>query len=152
MSDRKIRVGLCGFGVVGQGVFNHLLQKAERLTEQLGSGIEVTRIAVRDLNKKRDFEFDPSQLTTDPMSIANDPDVDVICELMGGTGLALEVTLAALKAGKIVVSANKALLCDHGPEVMEAAKAGGGHILFEASVAGGIPVIKSIKEGLVINS
>ncbi len=151
MSDRVIKVGLCGFGVVGQGVFNHLQQREDALSDQLGARVKVTRIAVRDTSKKRDFDFDPSILTTDPVSIATDPEVDVVCELMGGTTLALEVTLAALKAGKIVVSANKALICDHGEAVFAAAKEGNGQLLFEASVAGGIPVIKAIKDSLVVN-
>lgn len=151
MSDRVIKVGLCGFGVVGQGVFNHLRKREQELSDQLGAKLEVARIAVRDTRKKRDFDFDASILTTDPLSIATDPSIDVVCELMGGTGLALDVTLAALKAGKVVVTANKALLCDHGETVFAAAKQGGGQVLFEASVAGGIPVIKAIKDGLVIN-
>lgn len=151
MSDRVIRVGLCGFGVVGQGVFNHLRKREQDLSDQLGAKVEVTRIAVRDTSKKRDFDFPHSILTTDPMSIAEDPEIDVVCELMGGTGVALEVTLGALKAGKTVVTANKALICDHGESVFAAAKQGGGQVLFEASVAGGIPVIKAIKDGLVIN-
>lgn len=151
MSERVIKVGLCGFGVVGQGVFNHLQKREDDLSDKLGARIKVARIAVRDTSKKRDFEFDASILTTDPLSIANDPEIDVVCELMGGTGLALEVTLAALKAGKVIVTANKALICDHGAAVFAAAKQGGGQVLFEASVAGGIPVINAIKSGLVIN-
>jgi len=151
MSDRLIKVGLCGFGVVGQGVFNHLQKRGNDLSSQLGANVEVARIAVRDTSKKRDFDFDASLLTTDPLAIASDPEIDVVCELMGGTGIALDVTLEALKAGKIVVTANKALICDHGEAVFSAAKQGGGQILFEASVAGGIPVIKAIKDGLVIN-
>lgn len=152
MSERVIRIGLCGFGVVGQGVFHHLTRKAKALSDQLGARLEISRIAVRDPSKRRDYAADASIFTTDPLSIANDPAIDVVCELMGGTGVAKEVTLAALRAGKTLVTANKALLCDHGPEIFEAAKASGGHVLFEASVAGGIPVIKAVKESLVINS
>ncbi|MBC2608122.1 homoserine dehydrogenase [Pelagicoccus albus] len=151
MSDRVISVGLCGFGVVGQGVFNHLQKREKDLGVQLGAKVKVTRIAVRDTSKKRDYDFDESTLTTDPLSIARDPEIDVVCELMGGTGLALDVTMAALEAGKVVVSANKALICDHGEALFAAAKKGNGQLLFEASVAGGIPVIKAIKDGLVIN-
>lgn len=151
MSERIIKVGLCGFGVVGQGVFNHLQKREDDLSDQLGAKIQVARIAVRDTSKQRDFDFDASILTTDSLSIATDPEIDVVCELMGGTGIALDVTLAALKAGKTVVTANKALVCDHGEAVFAAAEQGGGQILFEASVAGGIPVIKAIKDGLVIN-
>lgn len=152
MSDRVIKVGLCGFGVVGQGVFNHLGRKSAALANRVESKIEVARIAVRDTSKKRDFEYDPTILTSDPMSIATDPNIDIVCELMGGTSLAKEISLAALESGKTLVTANKALLCDHGPELFAAAEKGGGQILFEASVAGGIPVIKAIKEGLVVNS
>lgn len=151
MGDRIVKVGLCGFGVVGQGVFRHLQERESALASQLGATVKVTRIAVRDTSKKRDFEYDPSILSSDPLSVATDPEVDVVCELMGGTEKALEVTLEALKLGKILVTANKALICDHGEEVFAAAKAGGGQVLFEASVAGGIPVIKAIKDGLVIN-
>lgn len=151
MNERVIKIGLCGFGVVGQGVFNHLRSRQQMVSDQLGARVEITRIAVRDTSKKRDFDYDGGMMTTDPLSIANDPEIDIVCELMGGTGLALDVILAALRAGKVVVTANKALLCDHGIEVFAAAAEGGGNVLFEASVAGGIPVIKSIKDGLVIN-
>ena len=151
MSERIIKVGLCGFGVVGQGVYHHLTRRAQRLSDQLGARIEIVRIAVRDLGKPRDFEVDPSLLTTDPLALAKDPEIDVVCELMGGTGLALEVSLAALNSGKTLVSANKALICNHGPELFAAAQKSGGHLLFEASVAGGIPVIKAVRESLVIN-
>jgi homoserine dehydrogenase len=111
----------------------------------------VTRIAVRDLSKKRDVEIDESSVSNDPIAIATDPSIDIVCELMGGTEIAREVTIAALKAGKIVVTANKALLCDYGRELLSIVQEFGGHLLFEASVAGGIPVIKAIREGLVIN-
>lgn len=151
MSERVIKVGLCGFGVVGQGVFNHLQIREDDLSAKLGARVKVARIAVRDTAKQRDFDFDPSILTIDPLSIASDPEIDIVCELMGGTGVALDVTLAALKAGKVIVTANKALICDHGEAIFAAARQGGGQVLFEASVAGGIPVIKAIKDGLVIN-
>ena len=85
------------------------------------------------------------------MAVATDPAIHIVCELMGGTGIAREVTLAALSRGKVVVSANKALICAHGAEIFAAARRGGGHFLFEASVAGGIPLIKAVREGLVAN-
>ena len=151
MSERIIRVGLCGFGVVGQGVFDHLDRKRAVLSEQLGAEIIVSRIAVRNLGKARDIAVDASIVTDDPLAVAMDPEIDVICELMGGTGIAREVVLAALRAGKIVITANKALLCDFGEELLSVAREHGSHLLFEASVAGGIPVIKAIREGLVIN-
>ena len=151
MSNRTINIGLCGFGVVGQGVYDHLNSKRQALRELLGVDMFVTRIAVRDLSKKRDVEIDKSSISNDPIAIAIDPSIDIVCELMGGTEIAREVTIAALKAGKIVVTANKALLCDHGRELFSIVQEFGGHLLFEASVAGGIPVIKAIREGLVIN-
>lgn len=151
MSNRTINIGLCGFGVVGQGVYDHLNSKRQALRELLGADMFVTRIAVRDLSKKRDVEIDESSVSNDPIAIATDPSIDIVCELMGGTEIAREVTIAALKAGKIVVTANKALLCDHGRELFSIVQEFGGHLLFEASVAGGIPVIKAIREGLVIN-
>ncbi|OUW16351.1 MAG: homoserine dehydrogenase [Opitutales bacterium TMED158] len=151
MSDRAIRIGLCGFGVVGQGVFDHLERKRSVLREQLGADIFVSKIAVRDLSKNRDVAVSEAIVGDDAMAVALDPEIDVVCELMGGTEFAREVTLEALRAGKIVVTANKALLCDHGKELLAVAQEHGGHLLFEASVAGGIPVIKAIREGLVIN-
>ncbi|MDE0766963.1 MAG: homoserine dehydrogenase [Opitutaceae bacterium] len=151
MSERMIKVGLCGFGVVGQGVFDHLDRKRAVLSEQLGAEITVSRIAVRNIGKARDIAVDASIVTDDPLAVAMDPEIEVICELMGGTGIAREVVLAALRAGKIVITANKALLCDFGEELLSVAREHGGHLLFEASVAGGIPVIKAIREGLVIN-
>lgn len=152
MSERIIKIGLCGFGVVGQGVFNHLSSKADFLSDRLGARLAVTRIAVRDTSKARDFAADADQLCADPLSIAADPEIDIVCELMGGVDIAREVCLVALKAGKVVITANKHLLCDFGAELLDAARASGGHLLFEASVAGGVPIIKSINEGLAINS
>lgn len=151
MSERIIKVGLCGFGVVGQGVFDHLDRKRAVLREQLGVEIVVSRIAVRNTEKARDVEVDASIITDDVLAVATDPEIEIVCELMGGTGIAREIVLAALKAGKIVITANKALLCDHGAELLSVAQEHGGHLLFEASVAGGIPIIKAIREGLVIN-
>lgn len=151
MSDRVIKIGLCGFGVVGQGVFDHLAKKRKALRELLGADMQVARVAMRERGKKRDVAVDEKIVSSDPLSIAVDSDIDIVCELMGGTEKAREVTVAALKAGKIVVTANKALLCDHGRELLSIAQEYGGHLLFEASVAGGIPVIKAIREGLVVN-
>lgn len=151
MSERIIKIGICGFGVVGQGVFDHLDRKRAVLREQLGAQIVVSRIAVRNIGKMRDVEVDASIVTDDALAVAMDPEIEIVCELMGGTGIAREVTLAALKAGKIVITANKALLCECGEELLSVAQECGGHLLFEASVAGGIPVIKAIREGLVVN-
>jgi homoserine dehydrogenase len=144
-------MGICGLGTVGQGVWKHLQRSRADLTSRLGTRLVLKRAAVRSLRKRREVRIAPSLLTTDAMSVATDPDIQLVCELMGGTGLAREVTLAALRRGKIVVSANKALICDHGAEIFETARRHGGHFLFEASVAGGIPIIKALREGLVAN-
>jgi homoserine dehydrogenase len=152
MSDTPvINIGICGLGTVGQGVWKHLSRAAATLESRLGARLVLHRASVRDLKKKRAVRLSARQLTTDALAVATDPDVHIVCELMGGTKLAREVTLAALRAGKTVVSANKALLCEHGPEVFEAARRHGGHLFFEASVAGGIPIIKVLREGLVAN-
>ena len=144
-----INIGLCGFGTVGQGVWKHLSANLAELESRLGVKLNLARAAVRDLAKARDVKVPASKLTDDPLAIANDPSIHIVCELMGGTTLARKVTLAALKHGKIVVSANKALICEHGAELFETARKHGGHFFFEASVAGGIPIIKALREGLV---
>ena len=148
---RTIQIGLCGLGTVGQGVWRHFNRVRDDLEGRLGTRVVLARASVRDLKKARGVRVPASKLTTDPLSVATDPSIDIVCELMGGTGVAREVTLAALARGKIVISANKALICAHGAEIFAAARRGGGHFLFEASVAGGIPLIKAIREGLVAN-
>jgi homoserine dehydrogenase len=147
----SIHIGLCGLGTVGQGVWKHLKRARNDLTSRLGLRLEVSRVAVRDLKKARSVRVPAGRLTTDALSIAGDPDIQIVCELIGGTGLARKVTMTALAHGKIVISANKALICEHGAEIFAAARAHGGHFLFEASVAGGIPIIKALREGLVAN-
>jgi len=150
-NDTVINIGLCGFGTVGQGVWKHLAQNGADLESRLGVRLQIHSIAVRDLKRKRAIKVPAKKLTADPMAVATDPKVHIVCELMGGTTLARRVTLAALKAGKIVVSANKALICAHGAEIFETARKHGGHFFFEASVAGGVPIIKALREGLVAN-
>jgi len=151
MSRRTIRIGLCGLGTVGQGVWKHLTANRTALEDRLGVRIELAKAAVRDRSKARAVKVPAHCLVDDPMSIARDPSIDIVCELMGGTGIAKKVTLEALSRGKIVVSANKALLCESGAAVFAAARKGGGRFFFEASVAGGIPIIKALREGLVAN-
>ena len=146
-----INIGLCGFGTVGQGVWKHLSANRAELESRLGVKLNLARAAVRDLGKARAVKVPASKLTADPLAIANDPSIHVVCELMGGTTLARQVTLAALRRGKIVVSANKALICEYGAEIFATAREHGGHFFFEASVAGGIPIIKALREGLVAN-
>jgi homoserine dehydrogenase len=151
MPASVIRIGLCGLGTVGQGVWKHFNRLRSEL-EQLGDvRLEISRVAARNLRKGRKVLVPAARLTTDALSIAKDPDIPIVCELMGGTGLAREVTLAALSRGKIVISANKALICAHGAEIFETASRHGGHFFFEASVAGGIPIVNALREGLVGN-
>jgi homoserine dehydrogenase len=146
-----INIGICGLGTVGQGVWKHVEGARAALESRLGVKLRLHRASVRDLRKKRSVRVPADRLTTDPLAVATDPDVHLVCELIGGTTIAREVTLAALRLGKTVVSANKALLCAHGPEIFAAARKHGGHFFFEASVAGGIPIIKALGEGLVAN-
>ncbi|MGA2016979.1 MAG: homoserine dehydrogenase [Opitutaceae bacterium] len=148
---RTLNIGLCGLGTVGQGVWKHFGRMRSALESRLGARIVLYRAAVRSRSKERAVRVPASRLTGDAMAVATDPAVHIVCELMGGTGIARDVTLAALSQGKVVVSANKALICEHGAEIFAAARRGGGHFLFEASVAGGIPLIKAVREGLVAN-
>jgi homoserine dehydrogenase len=148
---RTLNIGICGLGTVGQGVWKHFGRFRSDLEARLGARIAIKRVAVSNPRKARAVRVPASRLTTDAMAIARDPSIDIVCELMGGTGLARRVTLEALNRGKIVVSANKALICAHGAEILSAARRHGGHFLFEGSVAGGIPLIKAVREGLVAN-
>ncbi len=146
-----IRIGLCGLGTVGQGVWKHIDRARHELESRLGVRLELAVAAVRDTSKQRTVRIPAAKLTDDPIAVASDPSIDIVCELIGGTDVARDVTLTALALGKIVVSANKALICKHGAEIFEMARRHGGHFLFEASVAGGIPIIKALREGLVAN-
>ncbi len=148
---KTINIGLCGLGTVGQGVWKHLSANRAELESRLGVRLHLARAAVRDLGKARAVKIPAGKLCSDPLAVATDPSIHIVCELMGGTTLARKVTLAALRQGKIVVSANKALICEHGAEIFAAAQKHGGHFFFEASVAGGIPIIKALREGLVAN-
>ena len=148
-APRTIGIGILGFGTVGQGVWKHLHEKQADLESRLSVKLDLRKASVRDLKKKRAVKIPASKLTNNPNEIIDDPKVHVVCELIGGTTKARELTLRALRLGKVVVSANKALLCEHGPEIMQAVRQHGGQFLFEASVAGGIPIIKAIREGLV---
>ena len=146
-----VNLGILGLGVVGQGVLKHLNRNRKLLESRLGVRLKISKIAVRNKRLKRGVKVDPRILTEDGFEVVNDPSIQIVCELIGGTKLAKELTLQALKNGKSVVTANKALLCEHGNQIIRAAKKSKGHLFFEASVAGGIPIIKSIREGLVAN-
>jgi len=148
---RTVRVGLIGLGTVGSGVVEILRRHREDFRRRAGVDIELTRFADRNTERFAELGLDPSACTTDAFAVASDAEVDVVIELIGGTGVARDVVLSALKAGKSVVTANKALLASNGEEVMEAAEAAGVDIRFEASVGGGIPIIEPLKHSLTSN-
>ncbi|SDO57392.1 homoserine dehydrogenase [Ralstonia sp. 25mfcol4.1] len=146
-----IKVGLLGIGTVGSGTFNVLKRNQEEIRRRAGRGIEIAVVA--DLNTERARELTGG--TVDVVSDANDvvtrPDIDIVVELIGGYGIARELVLKAIENGKHVVTANKALLAVHGNEIFEAARKKGVIVAFEAAVAGGIPIIKALREGLTAN-
>jgi len=149
---RPIHVGLLGLGTVGGGTFEVLRRNQEEIRRRAGRGIAVRKVAVRNLEKARRVLADADAvLTQDPFEVVRDPDVEIVAELIGGTGLARELVMAAIDHGKHVVTANKALLALHGNEVFAAAQKRGVMVAFEAAVAGGIPIIKALREGLTAN-
>lgn len=148
---RTIRVGLVGLGTVGSGVIEILRRHREDFQRRAGVDIEITRFADRNTDRFSQLGLAPEACSTDAQALIDDPDVDVIIELIGGTGVARDVVLAALRAGKSVVTANKALMATSGEEVMEAAEAAGVDVRFEASVGGGIPIIEPLKHSLTSN-
>ncbi len=146
-----IKVGLLGFGVVGSGTWNVLTRNAEEIARRAGRQIEIVRIATRTPSKATAVVGNAVPVSDDMLSVVNDPDVEVVVELIGGTTLAKELVLKAIENGKHVVTANKALLAVHGNEIFKAASARQVTVAFEAAVAGGIPIIKSMREGLTAN-
>lgn len=147
----SIKVGLLGLGVVGGGTWKVLARNAGEISRRAGRNIEVARVAVRDIAKARALLGDAVELGTDSFAVVRDPSIDIVVELIGGDTLALELVLEAIAHGKHVVTANKALLAKHGTEIFAAASAKGVMVAFEAAVAGGIPIIKAIREGLTAN-
>ncbi|AXQ29011.1 homoserine dehydrogenase [Solimonas sp. K1W22B-7] len=148
---KPVRVGLIGLGTVGQGVIKVLRENAEEISRRVGRPVIVTHASARDLSRERGVDLSGIQVTTDSMSIARDADVDVVAELIGGHSPAAELILAAIARGKSVVTANKALIAQDGNRIFEAARAANVVVAFEAAVAGGIPIIKAIREGLAGN-
>ncbi len=146
-----VKVGLLGLGTVGGGTVNVLKRNAEEISRRAGRGIVVSHAAARDLNKPRICDTTGITLTADPAAVVNDPDVQIVVELIGGDGLAYELVMRAIEQGKHVVTANKALIAKHGNDIFAAARDKGVMVAFEAAVAGGIPIIKAIREGLAGN-
>ncbi|UQD53195.1 homoserine dehydrogenase [Bacillus methanolicus] len=143
-----IQVGLLGLGTVGSGVVKIIENHQDKLMHQVGCPVKVKKILVQDLNKKRDVEVDPAQLTTNADDILQDPDIDVVIEVMGGVEETRNYLLKALSEKKHVVTANKDLMAVHGSELLTAASANGCDLFYEASVAGGIPILRSLVDGL----
>ncbi len=148
---KPIRVGLLGFGTVGGGTFQVLTRNQEEISRRAGRRIEIAAVCRRDLAAARAQVGEGVRVVADPMEIVRDPEVDIVVELIGGEGVAKDVVLAAIENGKHVVTANKALLAVHGNEVFTKAQAKGVMVAFEAAVAGGIPIIKALRESLAGN-
>ena len=148
---KPVNVGVLGLGTVGGGTVNVLTRNAEEITRRAGRGIVVTHAAARDPDKPRICDTTGITLTRDPFEVVNDPDIQIVVELIGGDALALELVMKAIENGKHVVTANKALIAKHGNEIFTAAQKQGVMVAFEAAVAGGIPIIKAIREGLAGN-
>ncbi|AOW15487.1 homoserine dehydrogenase [Hydrogenophaga crassostreae] len=148
---KPIQVGLLGLGNVGGGVYEVLRRNQEEIQRRAGRGIEVAMVSRRDVAKARAMVGHTAQVVADPRAVIANPDIDIVVELIGGYDLARELVLEAIAAGKHVVTANKALLAMHGTEIFAAAHAKGVMVAFEAAVAGGIPIIKALREGLTAN-
>jgi homoserine dehydrogenase len=148
---QQITFGMIGGGTVGSGVFHALDRNGDLLAARLGVRVRLARIAVKALDEPRPYPIPAALLTTDWTAVVHDPQVQVVIELVGGTSIARKVVLAALELGKPVITANKALLSAHGGELFAATRKHGANLYYEASVAGGIPIIKALREGFVGN-
>lgn len=144
----EIRVGLLGLGTVGSGVVRIITDHQDRLMHQVGCPVTVAKVLVQNIEKERDVQVTPNLLTTNPSEIIDNPNIDVVIEVMGGIDETKAYILQALKSGKHVVTANKDLMALHGAELLMVAKENGADLFYEASVAGGIPILRSIVEGL----
>ncbi len=147
-----VKVGLLGLGTVGCGTVNVLARNGDEIARRAGRGIKVIAASARDISRERNCDISDIQLTTDPREVVNLPDVEIVVELIGGTEFTRELVLQAIENGKHVVTANKALIALHGNEIFEHAQRKGVMVAFEAAVAGGIPIIKAIREGLAGNT
>ena len=147
-----MKVGILGLGTVGGGVVNVLQKNSASIERRTGVKIEVILAAVRDVTQKRICDTSNIKLTEDPFEVVNHPDIDVVLELIGGTELTKELVETAINNGKHVITANKALIANHGNELIKLANKKQVRLLFEASVAGGIPIIKSLEQGLSANN
>ncbi len=154
MTERRerLRIGIAGLGTVGAGTFRLLQDQADLLARRTGRALAVTAVSAREPGRERGLDLAGVRWHRDARALAEDPEVDLVCELIGGSdGVALDLVRAALRGGKSVVTANKALLAHHGAELALMAEAAGVQLRFEAAVAGGIPIVKSLREGLAAN-
>ena len=151
MASEPLGIALVGCGTVGAGVARLLLEQHDRLAQRAGRPLALRRVVVRDPHRPRAADVPRDLITTDPQAALRDPAVHVVAELAGGTTFARQLVLDALAAGKHVVTANKALLAEHGPEVFEAARQAERAVCFEAAVAGGVPIIRALAESLAAN-
>ncbi|HSD39453.1 MAG TPA: homoserine dehydrogenase [Rhodocyclaceae bacterium] len=148
---KPINVGLLGIGTVGGGTWTVLARNAEEITRRAGRPIRITAVAERNVELAKQVTGGAARITTDAFELVKDPEIDIVVELIGGYTIAKELVLAAIENGKHVVTANKALLAVHGTEIFAAAQKKGVMVAFEAAVAGGIPIIKALREGLSAN-
>src|SRR5690606_30000232 len=146
---KPVNVGICGLGTVASGTINILLRNHSIINARAGCEIRIVQVGARRNNPKCDTSS--LNVTRDIFAVADNPDVDILIELIGGTTVAKDLVLKAIANGKHVITANKALIAHHGNEIFAAAKAKGVTVAFEAAVAGGIPIIKAIREGLAAN-
>ena len=148
---KPIKVGLIGIGTVGAGTFNVLQRNQEEIRRRAGRAIEIAMVADLDTGRARTVTGGKAQVVSDANQIVDNPEIDIVIELIGGYGVARELVMRAIANGKHVVTANKALLATHGTEIFRAAQEHGVMVAFEAAVAGGIPIIKALREGLTAN-
>jgi homoserine dehydrogenase len=146
-----VNVGLVGLGTVGRGVYQLLTRENKEIAERLGAELRIKRILVQNPRKERGISVPSELLTTDHHVVLEDDEIDIIIEVVGGTDIARQLVMGAIAAGKSVVTANKELMANHGQEVLEAARERGVDVLFEASVGGGIPIIRPLKDSLIGN-
>lgn len=148
---QSVKIGILGLGTVGSGTVNVLTRNSREISRRAGRDIEIYRAADRDLDKPKSCDTSNINLTDDAFAVINDPDIQIVVELIGGTGIAKDLVTQAIENGKHVVTANKALIAMHGNELFALAQEKGVTIAFEAAVAGGIPIIKAMREGLAGN-
>lgn len=148
---QSVKIGILGLGTVGSGTVNVLKRNSKEISRRAGRGIEIAKAADRSLDQPKDCDLTGIDLTDDAFSVIHDPEIQIVIELIGGTGIARDLVMQAIENGKHVVTANKALIAMHGNELFEKAQENGVTIAFEAAVAGGIPIIKAMREGLAGN-